>query len=44
MTIQSPNGYQSRAKAVRIAVRNAPLRYRLFPRAPEGGGFLEAFL
>ena len=37
------NGYQSNADAVRSAVRNAPLRYRLFPRAPKGGGSLRGF-
>ncbi len=37
------NGYQASADAVRSAVRNAPLRYRLFPRVPKGGGSLGGF-
>jgi hypothetical protein len=38
------NGYQSGADAVNVAVRNSPLRYRLFPRTAKVGGFLEVFL
>jgi len=44
MESRKHNGYQSRSDAVRVAVRNAPLRYRLFLRTPEGGGYLEVSL
>ena len=37
------NGYQRERTPFVSPFDNAPLRYRLFPRAPKGGGSLGGF-